>query len=51
MIHKVGAKCPISSLYFRQVPKADIPMADLQERFTQIAGFHFVSSIEGKVSA
>ncbi|KAK3777048.1 hypothetical protein RRG08_008898 [Elysia crispata] len=31
-----------------QVPKADIPMSDLQERFKQIAGFHFVSSIEGK---
>ena len=36
---------------FSQVPKADIPMSDLQERFKQIAGFHFVSSIEGKVSA
>ncbi|CAL1535024.1 unnamed protein product, partial [Lymnaea stagnalis] len=30
-----------------QVPKADIPMVDLKERYPQIAGFHFVSSIEG----
>ncbi|KAH9492683.1 hypothetical protein Btru_024553 [Bulinus truncatus] len=30
-----------------QVPKADIPSADLQQRYPQIAGFHFVSSLEG----
>ncbi|CAG5122482.1 unnamed protein product, partial [Candidula unifasciata] len=30
-----------------QVPKADIPMSDLKERYPQIAGFHFVSSVEG----
>ncbi|GFN82127.1 leucine-rich repeat serine/threonine-protein kinase 1, partial [Plakobranchus ocellatus] len=40
-IFVVGTHCD-------QVPKADIPTTDLQERFKQIAGFHFVSSIEGK---
>ncbi|XP_048249171.1 uncharacterized protein LOC124124359 [Haliotis rufescens] len=30
-----------------QVPKADIPMAELTKTYPQIAGFHFVSSIEG----
>lgn len=33
-----------------QVPKADVPTADLKERYPQIAGFHFVSSVQGTVS-
>ncbi|XP_076445934.1 uncharacterized protein LOC143283637 [Babylonia areolata] len=39
-IFVVGTHCD-------QVPKADVPMADLKERYPQIAGFHFVSSVTG----
>ncbi|KAL8604081.1 hypothetical protein ACOMHN_024906 [Nucella lapillus] len=39
-IFVVGTHCD-------QVPKADIPIADLKERYPQIAGFHFVSSVAG----
>uniref|UniRef100_A0A2C9LJS2 Roc domain-containing protein n=1 Tax=Biomphalaria glabrata TaxID=6526 RepID=A0A2C9LJS2_BIOGL len=39
-IFVVGTHCD-------QVPKADIPMDDLQQKYPQIAGFHFVSSVQG----
>ncbi|XP_059158979.1 uncharacterized protein LOC131942991 [Physella acuta] len=39
-IFVVGTHCD-------QVPKADIPIADLKQRYPQIAGFHFVSSLQG----
>ncbi|KAK0062250.1 hypothetical protein Bpfe_008351, partial [Biomphalaria pfeifferi] len=39
-IFVVGTHCD-------QVPKADIPVDDLQQKYPQIAGFHFVSSVQG----
>ncbi|KAK7485956.1 hypothetical protein BaRGS_00022822 [Batillaria attramentaria] len=39
-IFVVGTHCD-------QVPKAEVPMNELKRRYPQIAGFHFVSSLEG----